>query len=78
MTALDAACESVGCSWTLHGTQPRVLELAPYRRDRDGEGLEMDMALDLEKASIDDVLFSLSKITELPVEKDRRSKVPSP
>ena len=62
MTALDAACEGVGCRWQLSGGHPRVLRLSPRGEVEHTDDLDTPISLDLEEAALADVLASFGQI----------------
>lgn len=70
MTALDAACESVGCRWQLRGGDDPILELLAREPIESPTALQAPISIDLEGASIVDVLASFGKISGHEVEID--------
>ncbi len=68
MTALDAACEGVGCRWQLSGGHPRVLRLSPHEEVEEAHALDKRISLDLEDAALADVLTSFGQVASHEVE----------
>lgn len=71
-TALDAVCESAGCSWRLRGSDPRRLEVGPRASGRLPEGLDAPIRLRLDHVPARQAFTTIAAATgrELATEGD--------
>ncbi len=68
MTALDAVCDSVGCSWRLESGPPRILRLRPRKGGQKGDAAALPLTVQFQDLSRIEALKRLASKAGLEVQ----------